>query len=149
MSESAEVVLAYWREHRDQMRQSESQRAVLTNYVLIIVAALSGFIVQQQFRVAALPLSVLIAVIGVFGAITVAKYHERAVYHLSQARVLTRALVEAGDLPDHEAELGEARAAHYRGYPRLNRLHLHRLWTGLHLGIALYGTTLTIVVAVR
>jgi hypothetical protein len=149
MSEPADVVLAYWRDHRDQLRQSESQRAVLTNYVLIIVAALSGFIVQQQLRQAALPLSALITIIGVFGAITVAKYHERAVYHLSQARVLTRTLVEAGHLPDHDGHLAQARAAHYGNYPRLHRIHLHRLWTGLHIGIALYGTTLTIIMALR
>jgi hypothetical protein len=30
----AEVVLAYWSEQRQQIRQSEDQRAVLTNYVL-------------------------------------------------------------------------------------------------------------------
>src|SRR5690242_554951 len=99
MSEPADLVLAYWRDHRDQLRQSENQRAVLTNYMLIIVAALSGFIVQQQLKPATLPLSALIIMIGIFGAITVAKYHERAVYHMSQARALTRALVDAGDLP--------------------------------------------------
>jgi hypothetical protein len=41
-------VLAYWSEHRQQMRHSESQRAVLRNYILVIVAAASGFLVQQQ-----------------------------------------------------------------------------------------------------
>jgi hypothetical protein len=149
MTEPADVVLAYWRDHRDQLRQSENQRAVLTNYVLIIVAALSGFIVQQQLRPVTLPLSVLIVIIGLFGAVTVAKYHERAVYHLSQARALTRALVEAGQLLDNEAQLDVVRTAHYRNYPRLHRLHLHRLWTGLHIGIALYGTALSIVAALR
>src|SRR3954454_17541978 len=101
MSEPADVILAYWRDHRDQFRQSENQRAVLTNYVLIIVAALSGFIVQQQLKPVTLPLSVLITIVGLFGAITVGKYHERTVYHLSQARVLTQALVDAGHLPDN------------------------------------------------
>jgi hypothetical protein len=122
MSDPAELVLAYWREHRDQLRQSESQRAVLTNYVLIIVAALSGFIVQQQLKPATLPLSVLITIIGVFGAIAVAKYHERAEYHLTQARVLTRVMVDAGQLPDNDPQLDQARTAHYGKYPRLHRM---------------------------
>src|SRR2546421_10674941 len=113
MSEPADVVVAYWRDHRDQLRQSENQRAALTHYVLIIVAALSGFVVQQQFRPATIPLAVLITIIGVFGAITVAKYHERADYHLTQARALTRALVDAGHLPDHKRQLDQARTAHY------------------------------------
>jgi hypothetical protein len=147
MSEPADVMLAYWRDHRDQLRQSENQRAVLTNYVLIIVAALSGFIVQQQLKPATLPLSALITIIGLFGAITVAKYHERAVYHISQARVLTRAMVDAGHLPDNDRQLEQTRTAHYGTYRRLHRIHLHHLWTSLHIGIALYGATLTIITA--
>ena len=122
MTVAGDTVLEYWREHREQFRQSENQRAVLTNYVLVIVAALSGFIVQQHFGVRTVPLSVLIVVIGCYGALAVAKYHERADYHLHQARALTRALVEAGVLADHEAVLQEARLAHYRRYPRLHRL---------------------------
>jgi hypothetical protein len=34
--------------------------------------------------------------IGLYGAVSAAKYHERADYHLSQAR----ALVQSGTLPD-------------------------------------------------
>ena len=39
------------------MRQSKSQRAVLTNYILVIVAAVSGLQVQQQLKPITLPLS--------------------------------------------------------------------------------------------
>ena len=139
-----DAVLAYWREHREQLRQSENQRAVLTNYVLVITAAISGFIVQQDFGLRTLPLSVLIIIIGLYGAVAAAKYHERADYHLFQARALTRVLVDAGALADHEAVLEEFRQQHYRKYPRLHRLRLNRLWTGLHLGVAMYGVVLVI-----
>jgi hypothetical protein len=149
MNEQADTVLAYWREHREQLRQSESQRAVLTNYVMVIVAALSGFIVQQQLKATTLPLAILMVVIGLFGAITVAKYHERADYHLGQARALTRALVDLGALPDGKAELDASRGVHYGKYRRLHRLRLHRLWTGLHLGIAVYGAALVTIALFR
>jgi hypothetical protein len=33
-----DTLVAYWTEHRAQLRQSESQRAVLTNYVLAVAA---------------------------------------------------------------------------------------------------------------
>ena len=145
MSAPEDVVLAYWREHREQLRQSENQRAVLTNYVLVITAAISGFIVQQHFEARTLPLSVLIIIIGLYGAVTAAKYHERADYHLFQARALTRVLVDAGSLADHEAVLEEFRQQHYGKYPRLHRLRLNRLWTGLHLGVAVYGIVLVII----
>ena len=137
-------MLAYWQEHREQLRQSENQRAVLTNYVLVITAAISGFIVQQHFAARTLPLSVLIIVIGVYGAVAVAKYHERADYHLLQARALTRVLVWAGALADQATLLEEYRQEHYRNYRRLHRLRLNRLWTGLHLGIAGYGIVLVV-----
>jgi hypothetical protein len=144
VSAPEDAVLAYWREHREQLRQSENQRAVLTNYVLVITAAISGFIVQQNFALRTLPLSILIIIIGLYGAVAAAKYHERADYHLLQARALTRVLVDSGVLADHEAVLEEFRQQHYRKYPRLHRLRLNRLWTGLHLGVAVYGVVLVI-----
>ena len=137
--------LAFWKEHREQLRQSESQRAFLTNYILVIVAAVSGFIVQQHFVLRTLPLSVLVIVIGLYGALACAKYHERAEYHLSQARALTRALVEDGGLSDHKSTLGEYRQAHYIKYPRLIRIPLNRLWTGLHIGVSCYGIMLLVI----
>jgi hypothetical protein len=145
MTAPENAVLAYWHEHREQFRQSENQRAVLTNYVLVIAAAVSGLVVQQGFRFRTLPLSILIIVIGLYGALAVAKYHERADYHLSQARALTRALVDAGALADHDAVLEESRQAHYRRYPRLQRLRLNRLWTSLHIGVAAYGVVLVVI----
>ena len=77
-----DTLVAYWSEHRAQLRQSESQRAVLTNYVLVVAAAISGLVVQQRFRIRTLPLSVLVVLIGLYGALAAAKYHERANYHL-------------------------------------------------------------------
>ena len=133
------AVLAYWNEHRSQFRQSESQRAVLTNYVLAIVAAISGLVVQQHFRLQTLPLFIMIILIGLYGALAAAKYHERANYHLSQARALTQALVQSGNLPDNDMLLDRFRSGHYQEYLRLSRIRLHWLWTGLHLGVAAYG----------
>jgi hypothetical protein len=143
--EDDDAVLAYWKEHREQLRQSENQRAVLTNYVLVIAAAISGFVVQQDFSIRTVPLSVLTMIIGLYGALSAAKYHERADYHLSQARALTRVLTDAGSLPDSTAILEESRQAHYGKYPRLSRLRLNWLWIGLHLGIATYGAVLLII----
>jgi type IV secretory pathway TrbF-like protein len=149
MSGQAEVVLAYWSEQRQQMRQSEDQRAVLTNYVLVIASALAGLAVQQGLTPATLPLTVLITLVGVYGAVTVAKYHERAAYHLGQARALTAVLKDLGALPADETLLEIRRAAHYQRYRRLHRLRLHLLWTSLHLVIAGFGFVLSVVVLVK
>lgn len=145
----AAVMLAYWREHREQMRQSENQRAALTNYILVIVAALTGFLVQQGFKPVTWPLPVLIIVVGVYGAVTAAKYHERADYHLTQARTLTTILVEYDALPDSRARLDAARRTHAAAYPHLHRIRLHHLWTCLHVVIAAYGVTLLMITITR
>jgi hypothetical protein len=83
----SDAVLAYWSEHRQQLRQSEGQRAVLTNYVLVIASALTGLIAQQKLALDTLPVAILMMLLGAYGAITVAKYHERAEYHLTQTRL--------------------------------------------------------------
>ncbi len=149
MNVATEAVLAYWSEHRAQLRQSENQRATMTNFVLAITAALTGFVVQLRLDARTLPLSVFIVLLGCYGALTAAKYHERAEYHLHQARALTRVLRDLDALPDTEAALTEARDEHYQRHPRLHRVRLHQLWTGLNLAIALLGAGLIIATLVR
>lgn len=144
MSDTSTALLAYWNEHRQQFRQAENQRATMTNFILVTVAGLSGLIVQQKLTVAAAPLGVLVALIGLYGALTAAKYHERAAYHLAQARALTNTLKDMQVLTV-DPHLAEFRQAHYAAYPRIHRIRLHWLWTGLHLAIAGYGMALVMI----
>lgn len=141
---SEEAIRAYWLEHRAQLRQCETQRSTLTNLLLIVTAALSGLIVQQEFTLNVIPLCLFVALTGVYGAVAVAKYYERASYHLTQARALTRDLADRGVLGSDEG-LVRARTVHYREFPRLHRIRLHRLWVGLHVAIALFGLSLLLV----
>ncbi|MFD5123632.1 hypothetical protein [Streptomyces sp. NPDC058385] len=141
---SEEAIRAYWKEHREQLRQCETQRSTLTNLLLVITAALSALIVQQKFTLNVMPLCLFVAMTGAYGAVAVSKYYERASYHLAQARALTRDLVELGALGSDEG-LVRAREAHYRRFPRLHRIRLHRLWVALHLAIAGYGLSLLVV----
>jgi hypothetical protein len=140
--------LTFWAEHREQLRQSENQRATMTNFVIVIAAALAGVIVQLRLDARSLPLSILIVLLGLYGALSSAKYHERAEYHLRQARALTAVLRDTGQIPDAKAALDAARDEHYRRYPRLSRIRLHLLWTGFHLAVALFGLGLIVATAV-
>jgi len=145
MTQPVEALLAQWNEQRQQLRQSETQRATLTNYVLVLASALTGLAVQQHLQARTLPLSALILLIGLYGAVSAAKYHERAEYHVHQARAITRALQDLGALPDIRDQLTEARERHYSAYPRLHRIRLHSLWTGLNLAVAALGLCLLLV----
>jgi hypothetical protein len=138
---SDEAIRAYWKEHREQLRQCETQRATLTNLLIVITAALSALIVQQHFSLNVIPLCIFIMLAGLYGAVAVSKYYERASYHLSQARALTKDLVELGVLGTDE-RLVQARADHYCAFPRLHRIRLHSLWVVLHLAIMIYGLSL-------
>ena len=142
-ADEVETTLAFWKEHREQLRQSETQRSISTNFLLVVTAGLSALIVQQKFSAAVIPLAVFIALLGVYGALLVAKYYERATYHLSQARALTSILTSLGALGS-DAPLDLQRSEHYREFPILRRLRLHHLWVSLHLFVAVYGTTLFI-----
>jgi hypothetical protein len=144
-----DATLAYWKGHREQLRRSENQRASSTNYVLVVVSAMPGFCIQQRLRPVTIPLEVSITVAGVYGALAVAKDHERAEYQLAQARVLPRTLVTAGALDDNGAVLTEVRLAHYENYPRLTGLRLHLLGTALHLTMAVFGVVLIVVTLIR
>lgn len=145
-AEQSDAVLAFWSEQRQQLRQSEDQRAILTNYVLVIASALTGLIAQQKLALDTLPVAILLVVLGAYGAITVAKYHERAEYHLTQARALTKTLTDLGALPADTTLLDEYRQRHYARYPLLRRIRLHTLWTGLHTAIAVGGLALVIAI---
>jgi len=143
------VVLAYWAEQRQQLRQSEDQRSAMTNYLLVITAGLTGLIVAQKFTLGALPLAIMILTVGLYGALTSAKYHERATYHLHQARALTQTLIDLGALDQDDPNIQAKREAHYAAHPRLSRIRLHLLWTGLHTANATFGAVLTIVIIAR
>jgi hypothetical protein len=145
MADQSDAVLTYWKEHREQLRQSENQRGVMTNYILVIAAAIGGFIIQQHFNSRTIPLSILTVIIGLYGAIVAAKFHERANYHLFQARALTRVLVDAGTLPDSRTILQEYRQLHYDKYPQLVRIRLNWLWIGINAGVGMYGVVLLVI----
>ncbi|MEU8080298.1 hypothetical protein AB0B31_33185 [Catellatospora citrea] len=145
MADDREAILAFWAEHRQQLRQSEDQRAILTNYLLAITAGLSGLVIAQKFALPTLPAAILITLLGLYGALAVAKYHERASYHLRQARALMQALKDIGALADNP-HLEEQRRQHYARHPRLHKVRLHWLWTSLHVGNAIFGLALAIVV---
>jgi hypothetical protein len=54
-----------------------------------------------------------------------------------------------GVLPEDTALLDEYRQRHYDKYPRLHRIRLHMLWTGLHSAIAVGGFALIIVILAK
>jgi hypothetical protein len=150
LPDEADILLQIWREQRDQARQCEDQRAVMTNIVLVLASAGIGLVVQHGVRDRAMLLvSVSLVLLGGYGAITSLKYRERFAYHNAQAWVLLHRL--DGLYPALHLEEDKANAIEFhskrKAYAKLYPIRLSRLWVGLHAGIAIIGVALTIVIA--
>ena len=139
MANITEILLNEVGRQWSQAKQSEDQRAALSNFIVVIAVAGQGFIVDKDFPKRAMVLAVFMTLLGLFGAVAVAKYYER--FRMSMTRV--GRLREQLDSLHPELKLDEieqrADARHSSRFPRLSHLRLHLLWRFLMLGIALMG----------
>ena len=137
--EIADVILNELGNQWRQAKQSEDQRAILSNFIVIIAVAAEGFIVDKDFPKRALAVAISMTVLGIFGAIASAKYYER--FRLSMTRV--GRLRERLDViyPALGLDAIEERAdlKHADRYPRLSKIRLNYLWRILMIGIAILG----------
>lgn len=122
-----------------QAKQAEDQRATMTNLIIIVAIGLEGLIVQRGFDRASQVLSVVLLLLGVYGAIASAKFYER--FRLSMHRASK--FVGRLDEIEKEALIGEldksAEDEHKLKHSLLVRFRLHHIWLILHLSISLFG----------
>ena len=149
MADEANILLKFCENEWLQGRQSEDQRATMTNFIVIIAAAVLGFIVQMGFDTQALPLSILLIPLGAYGALVSAKLYERWHFSMRRARYWRKRINEL--YPD--AQLLQLKEAadneHKTKYNRFRRLRLNWLWLTLHILIALLGIVCSIVIIIR
>ena len=148
MSDAIDILTNYIDRQWSQAQQSENQRATITNYILVIVAALQALIAQRSFDMPSLALAVFIALLGVFGMVTSAKYYERfrcAASHAGRAMERLHEVCPDVDLDEIESR---GKASHLRRYPHLARVRLNWLWLGLHTIIILVGVVNVVIICV-
>jgi len=145
MTDASEVLLKFFDEDWRQVRQSEDQRTAFSNIVLLIASAVFGFLTQDGLTHKALPLTILLIVLGIFGGIASEKLYERSKLHMELAWAWRRRLYELH--PDIQLDrlTDEAEEIHRKRFPRLFDLRLHRVWVTLDLAIGFAGIILTIV----
>src|ERR1017187_7438710 len=132
------IILECWKDQRAQARHTETQRATFTNIILIVAAALLGFVANIGFHASNLALTATITFLGLFGAATSAKYYERYNLHLEEAIRFSEMLAAQEQEYDYEKILGPVRADH-ASRNRLARLRLNELWVAFHLIVAVIG----------
>lgn len=158
MADEVDVLLHLFEEEREQARQSENQRATLSNIIILVVGAGLAFVTNRGFGKSTLAISIPMVVLGLYGALATAKFFERWYRHWRRAYAYREQLFEK--FPDIDSKLRDYddRATKDRGYkfeeaaekrfPRLSRVKVNRLWVGLHVAIAVGGTVLSVVILV-
>ncbi|RZB13382.1 hypothetical protein StrepF001_44475 [Streptomyces sp. F001] len=143
MADGTDVLLELWKEQREADRQTENQRATLTNIIIIVVAAGLGFIALSGLRPTMLVVTLPMMALGLYGAFACLKFHERCAFHVGQARGLRKKIAE--QFPDLKIEATlRATSREQRGrFPQLRRIRLYVVWTTLHGAIAAAGAGLS------
>jgi hypothetical protein len=149
-------MLFIWNEYKDNldwMRHNESQRAMITQILLGIAAALVALFPEEpaagDWRIPAFLIGV-----GVFGILVVLKYWERFSFHNAQAHHFRRLLDAFFPPVDGEPEGSEHLFIHTREqgrkdhnkklFPVLKDPYFmqHGLWVGLFFAIIFFGIEL-------
>ncbi|MFD9442291.1 hypothetical protein ACFWBR_30065 [Streptomyces sp. NPDC060006] len=148
MADEQDGLLQFWLEQRAQARQTENQRATVTNIVLIVAPAYVGLVVQQGVTDrSTFAVSLGLTMLGLYGAVASMKYRERYGLHLHKAELMRRRFDALHPGIGLEADNQAARERHITKHPWLHRVSLHYIWTAFHLGIAVTGVVLTAVIA--
>ncbi len=143
MADDVDVLLKMCDEQWTQCRQLETQRALVTNFVITIAAASLAFIGSKGFGMASLPLGGFLIFLGLYGAITCEKLYERWQFTRNRSRYWRKRIDELKP----ETRLLELQNQADREYSnRLQNIRLHWLWVCLHLTISLIGTGCVVVI---
>jgi hypothetical protein len=144
------ILLQFWQEQRDHARHTESQRAQMTNLILVITAAGLGLLTSQQLHGRKLLfITIGLAVLGAYGTVITLKYYERYGLHIEYAQLIRQRLNERHPALGIEQDWLRARTEHRRQHPRLRHLRLHYIWAALHSIIAVSGFVGSMVIGIR
>lgn len=150
MTETTEILLHMMEQQLLQAKQSEDQRSNLTNIIVLIAAAIQGVLTQTGFAKNALPLTITLIIIGVFGVVATAKLYERFRYHYEVMRQMRKQLETLHPDTAIRACLDAAWQEHIKKYPITStKVRLHIIWAILHILIIALGIIYTIVILLK
>lgn len=138
-----------WRlyaEHCTHVRHHETQRSTVAASILAIAAALLGLITYDRaITMTDLPLSILVILLGGFGALFSSKQYERASLHTERARRYRDAVdATLADKPFKRLKIA-ADIKHRTEFPRMEKLRLNKFWVALYLLLGIIGVILSMI----
>jgi len=144
--EEKEFLWDFCKEHLAFCRHHEVQREVVTRIVIIVASALIGVItLDKTLNVYDLPLSIMVILVGIFGAIFSSKHYERFSFHLNRFRRFRSEIIKYYPELDLVQLHTEADKESKLQFPILSKHRLNQFWMHLHVIIALIGVLLSIV----
>ena len=133
-------------EHCTHVRHHESQRSTVAASILAIASAIIGLVTfDKKIEASDLPLTILLIVLGCFGALFSAKQYERASLHTERARRFRGAIDATLEGAPLKALKRQADIVHAADFPRLEKLRLNKFWVALYLVLAAIGIALSCV----
>jgi hypothetical protein len=146
MADDVDVLLKLCEEQWTQCRHLETQRSMVTNFVITISAAILAFIAHKGFVPASLPLGGFMFFLGLYGAVASGKIYERWQFTGNRALYWCKRINELR--PDSNSlQLQEIADKGY--YHILQRVRLHWLWAALHLSISIVGLGCIAVILIK
>lgn len=147
-SSDSDILVQLYTDYWAQIRHLEDQRVAITNFILVVVSILVGFITQSSLTVTALPMTVFLAVLGIYGMLATLKLSERLRLHLAIASAWRKRIDELN--PDaHILSLRqEVLEQHQQKSGILFNLHVHVIWVTLHFLVFLAGTIISFLIVV-
>lgn len=140
-----DVLLKFSEEEWSQARQSEDQRALVTNLIMTVASVIIGVISQRGLDTQTLPLTFLLVTLGLYGGLTSRKLYERHQFHIERARRYRARINELHPNAQLNQLREEAVTVHKSKFPYLYSVHLNWLWSTLYAVIVMAGVILTII----
>jgi len=112
---------------------------------IVAVCALTYVVLQRESRISVIFVSSGLCMLGIFGALIAAKYYERQQMHMSGAQTLRWRLNELFPELHIEEDWSQNRSRHQQRFTMLYKVRLYYLWVTMHVGIAVTGFVLTVV----
>jgi hypothetical protein len=138
------VLMQFYKEQGEQIRHLENQRATFTNIVIVVSVGIVGFVMQQRLGLASIPLTVMLIMLGLVGAVASQKLYER--YHLHRKHAekwlgQINQLVPNAHLNKLHKEAVQEHEAKHRV---LSKIHVHSVWIIFDILITIIGIALTL-----
>lgn len=149
MSETTDILINAADREFGQAKQSEDQRANITGLLVIVASAIQGGLTQTGLTRNALPLTLMLIVLGIFGILASLKLYERARRHIRLGFLIRDRLEELHPETQLSQLLKTARKEQQADFPILRSIRLYLLWVAFHSLIMLMGIIYTAIALVN